>query len=508
MKKLALVMLLVFCVTFIFSQGNAEVNATGPVELEFMVKPWVGQPVPNVDNPIKDYVMEKFDIDLKLTNSSEFDQQILVRFASDTPPDYIHLGTNSALAFQLYDEGVLLEDWNDYRNRLPKTFKVMPDIAETYFSVGENLIGLTLPPAPAIWSYKIKNTWLEALDLEMPATPEDLLNVARAFTYDDPDGNGLDDTYGFTSAGGGQKFGDVISQLLGMWGPTGFYLDDNNGVQHPILDGNYKSFLDFVKTIVSEGLVDPDWYTQSWEQHKARIFNDKIGIIWYPGVIVSETENATGITGESIDWYESMPMPVATTDGGMYPHEGIYDTLRVVSKSASEDPRKMDALIRFLEGTTIGSESYNAIRWGVGAFEGPTMVAINDTFWYSSYQTKETHFFQNYKGAFDYGKLISSRADNVIQGGTQAEISNIAHKQVALDSATITFDKYTNEPAMLSLDPSNQSNAQDVQYQFEIKYVLGEADDYEAFMKEWLKSGGQDLLDEAEKQFRKYGFIK
>jgi len=508
MKKCLLVMVLILSISFVFASGETEEVLTGPVELEFMVSPWVGQPVPNVDNPIKDYILDKFDIDIKLTNSSEFDQQLLVRFASDNPPNYIHLGNKSSLAFQLYDEGVLLEDWNEYKDRLPKTMEMMPDIAEKYFTVDGKLIGLALPPPPANWSLKIKKTWLDSLGMEMPTTAEELLEVARAFTFNDPDGNGKDDTYAFTSAGGGKNIGDLIFQLQHMWGPSGFYIDDSQNIQHPILDGNHKQFLDFVKTIVSEGLIDPDWYTQSWEQHKARIFNDKIGLVWYPGVIASETENATGLTGDTIDWYESMPMPKASENGGKDLHIGIYDRLIVVSKKTSENEREMDAMIRFLEGTTLGSEAYNAIRWGVGAFEGPTMVDINDVYKYSSYPSKDTHFFQNFKGAFDYGKLISSRGDHVIQGGTQTEISEIALKQVELDSTTLSFKRYSNEPAMLSLDPNNTSNAKDVLDQFEIKYILGETMDYEAFTNEWLASGGQALLEEAEAQFKKYGFIK
>lgn len=42
----------------------------------------------------------------------------------------------------------------------------------------------------------IRADWLENLGLEVPKTMEEFKNVAHAFTYGDPDQNGVDDTYG------------------------------------------------------------------------------------------------------------------------------------------------------------------------------------------------------------------------------------------------------------------------------------------------------------------------
>ena len=42
----------------------------------------------------------------------------------------------------------------------------------------------------------VRKDWLANVGLELPKTTEDLYEVAKAFTEDDPDGNGADDTYG------------------------------------------------------------------------------------------------------------------------------------------------------------------------------------------------------------------------------------------------------------------------------------------------------------------------
>lgn len=47
----------------------------------------------------------------------------------------------------------------------------------------------------------IRADWLETLGLEVPKTMDELKEVAHAFTYDDPDRNGVDDTYGLALDG-------------------------------------------------------------------------------------------------------------------------------------------------------------------------------------------------------------------------------------------------------------------------------------------------------------------
>ena len=76
--------------------------------------------------------------------------------------------------------------------------------------------------------------------------------------------------------------------------------------------------LDYIKTIVSEGLIDPQWYDQTWDQ-KTKTKQGKIGIEWYPGAITEETEMYQKdklAEGEStINWWKTYNLP---TDGGKY----------------------------------------------------------------------------------------------------------------------------------------------------------------------------------------------
>ena len=47
-----------------------------------------------------------------------------------------------------------------------------------------------------------------------------------------------------------------------------------------------------------------------------------------------------------------------------------------------------------------------------------------------------------------------------------------------------------------------------MQAEFDFRYATGETSDYDGFRERWLAAGGQQLLDEAEAQFRNFGLIK
>ncbi|MBQ6527988.1 MAG: extracellular solute-binding protein [Clostridia bacterium] len=66
----------------------------------------------------------------------------------------------------------------------------------------------------------LRGDWLKNLGLEIPTTMEELKAVAHAFTYNDPDGNGANDTYGLALSG--------VSVLATNWGDTSEFFDAFN----------------------------------------------------------------------------------------------------------------------------------------------------------------------------------------------------------------------------------------------------------------------------------------
>ncbi len=111
--------------------------------------------------------------------------------------------------------------------------------------------------------YTLRKDWLDAVGYTDytegdTMTIDQLKEILTLFTYNDPDGNGIDDTYGFgTYADADGNIDVFFSQAFGLggWGEyDGEIIDLRRSRDHD----NYKRALQFSQELWAEGLVDPD----------------------------------------------------------------------------------------------------------------------------------------------------------------------------------------------------------------------------------------------------------
>ena len=101
-----------------------------------------------------------------------------------------------------------------------------------------------------------RQDWLANLGMDVPTTVDELYDVLYAFTYNDPDGNGADDTYGMTWC----KW-DGPLDIIATWFNAGnqwVEQDDGSVIPYFETDGYWAS-LQFAKKLYDEGLVNEDF---------------------------------------------------------------------------------------------------------------------------------------------------------------------------------------------------------------------------------------------------------
>lgn len=134
---------------------------------------------------------------------------------------------------------------------------------------------------PMRMSVMVRQDWLNKLHLAMPQTVDDLYNVAKAFTDDDPDGDGKADTYGL-----------IIPKWPGVYGTASPYDAIETWFGAPnawgVRDGKLVPGFDtpeflqadqFIKKMVTEKLINPDFATLDSAKWNDPFFNGKGGII-------------------------------------------------------------------------------------------------------------------------------------------------------------------------------------------------------------------------------------
>lgn len=119
----------------------------------------------------------------------------------------------------------------------------------------------------------INHEWLENVNMEMPATTEELREVLRAFKEQDANGNGdPNDEIPFSGDPNNQPFG----RLAGWFG-----VNAHNSGEHPyyamvgdkiVFQGatdNYKEMIKYFASLYAEGLIDETIFTQDLETWKS-----------------------------------------------------------------------------------------------------------------------------------------------------------------------------------------------------------------------------------------------
>mgnify|MGYP000507021282 CR=1 FL=1 len=201
-------------------------------------------------------------------SGEEFETRLrLALSAGEQMPDYLVLG-NGPLIHDLIDSGQFMpvdELFETYASpQLKAIMNENPTMWNPYIRDGrpyaiprpDNWVVLD----PTMW---IRRDWLENLGLEAPTTLEELEVVMEAFTTQDPDGNGEDDTYGLSLGlrnGPSGVVGDA-SWLFGAFGtiPQQWNVsEDGTSLEYGSVQPEAREALAILRDWMEQGYIVPE----------------------------------------------------------------------------------------------------------------------------------------------------------------------------------------------------------------------------------------------------------
>ncbi|WP_339220376.1 extracellular solute-binding protein [Paenibacillus sp. FSL H8-0332] len=303
------------------------------------------------DNRWTKWVNENGPVNVKYVTVPRFEslQKFNVLFASKSAPDLI-FEFDTAYQGQLYNQKQLLPlddliagSSTEYKAMLEK----YPALRKAGTMADGKLytVGRPIQFGPQHYLF-IRNDWLKKLNLEVPTTPEELLKVAKAFTEQDPDGNGKADTQGT-----GLSFvaGIILNNMFG----TGFTLFGED--QYPwVLENDkvvhdwdrIKAAISFQKELYAAGVVDKDFVTdKNGEKQKQEWISGKLGIYGGNGADVSTYETLKKNSPEA----EVIPIALPTTEFGQFsPTLTSPIQMTGMVNAAGKDPESVMKMIDFM----------------------------------------------------------------------------------------------------------------------------------------------------------------
>jgi putative aldouronate transport system substrate-binding protein len=203
---------------------------------------------------------------------TEAPQKMNMLFAAGEGPDVV---ANYEDVGPFIAKGQALEITDDLLAKMPNYKKVLdenPALKKLTTVDGKLYTVGTISPISPNHTAIIREDWLKKLNLEVPKTPEELLAVAKAFTEQDPDGNGKNDTYGTTMNADSRR---VLSHMFGFGNPEIYAVED--GKLTHVWD-RMQDWLTFAKQIVDAKTVDPDFLLDKGDKALTDFTNGKVGI--------------------------------------------------------------------------------------------------------------------------------------------------------------------------------------------------------------------------------------
>lgn len=208
------------------------------------------------ERPVLDAIVAEFksqtdhDIDLFLANT-DFETRLARAAAGGNLPDII---VNDATAIgQLLEMGVVREIDRASFAGADEIYNVAWDS-----TLGPDGKHYGVPTSAQAFAVFVRKDWREKLGYEKPQTWEELFELARAFTEDDPDGNGEADTYGYvmpvSSTRGYATW--FLSDLI--WQAGGSFVKDTGGqFQATLNTDEVATGVEFGRSFICAGYAQP-----------------------------------------------------------------------------------------------------------------------------------------------------------------------------------------------------------------------------------------------------------
>ncbi len=346
-----------------------------------------------------------------------------------------------------------------------------------------------------------RQDWLEKLNLAAPTNVETFKAMVAAFTDGDPDGNGVKDTIGFAYCDDQDKeltYAGFNTLAVAMGAPNYWGVDAEGKVMPYFFFDEYMETLDLFKWMYDNGYMNKDF----------AINTDKHGPLTQgiAGCMITTATNARYPGGKYDSLVDNVDKnAVVTPQQILYKADGtpvLNSTLSVggvggilIPKASVKDEATLDKILDFV--ATLNEE-------------GGILTAVG---------VEGLHYTKEADGTLSISKeqqdlRVADGSSEIFASMFPRRVQSLDYGQGMTDVQKITAVSIENEPYVVSDVSIGYMDSDYMNLQTEIattisdarvKYIMGQIDaaGFAAARDEWLKLGGQDIIDNVNANYAK-----
>ncbi|QUL54991.1 ABC transporter substrate-binding protein [Paenibacillus tritici] len=504
--------------------GPQEASDSAATVPKFKISWTMHQNLPVAEDAVMVWALEqKFNVDLEFWNlaNNNYESLLDLKLVQGHIPDLFRVRqTQDLLKYQ--QQGLLAAIPEDLLNtHAPNILKAIREYAPAYQDYGRingSYYGIPVINPTNIYRVPVvyRQDWLDKLGLTVPGTLADFERVIYAFANQDPDGNGIRDTYGLSLEGMNVVFG-AFGQMV--FTDQLYFSRKDQGLVIGALEPDMKKALHYLRKWYRDGIIDPEFITgenSGGYKHLSHAFiKGRIGMTsmgnyyhWVQDgdyldwsldhqktarlVPAEATFNVKELTAKNPQAKIVFGRPVSGPDGKR--GSKAYDMLMsftAIGAEAVQEPGKLETLLQMLDYVSASPDPDEAAALQYG---------LQGTHWaWAGTGKQDIILLPPYNRMFSYQNTIGANIGMTLpvipsdRRDQWASTLGLDHDGIynALEVATPSLIR--NSPGLIKL--------RDQAY---IAFITGERplEEFGEFVEEFMSAGGAEVLKEANESYR------
>lgn len=459
------------------NEGSKE-----PSEFSAMVKLHTPE-VP--DKKVLDILAKKtnMELDIQFVPATTYPEKVNTLFATGSFPDSVVLDLEMLTQYKEAIRDGQFWEIGPYLDEFENLSKMKEEVVENTKIDGK--IYMIYEGKPASRQGMIyRKDWAEKLGLSAPTNTDEFYEMVRAFTEDDPDGNGKNDTIGLADRNE-LIFGAFKTVSSWFHTPNNFGVK-NDKIEPEFMFPEYMETLDYFRDLHEKGYINKDFPVTSKTDQQAMLKNGTAGV--YVGSMGDVQSLYTDAAAINPDVELEVHNKVAGPDGKftVWSLPG-YGNAILFPKSSVESEEELKKILAFYD-YLMTPEGANLIYWGIE----DEHYTIKD----GMAEIKDQTLFDREVLPIQTLEIAEEESNGRLKGYFTYEPQNKAeelfadNEQYLIKDPTIGLDS----PTFLEKSISLQKIIDDATY----KYIIGDLDKkgFQAAVEEWKKQGGDKIIEE------------
>ena len=475
--------------------GGGSADADAEITTLKIMAPLLSDTAPDPEGQLQTAIEEFIGMPLEITwvPNSSYSDRVTVTMASDNIPHVmVHTGKTAELA-QTAEAG----GYWDLTDILPEYPNLTPENADVAHgaSINGRTYGIFRLRDAMRASVILRKDWLDNLGLAEPETTDDLREIARAFTDDDPAGDGSATTGLIIPAWNGYGNNGPYDLWEAWHGTANVWKEEGGSLSPAFLAPEFIEANRTMREMVEAGQVNADFATMDSGTWNEPFFNGQGGII---ADVSSRGLQLMGLFkdadpegyGDKVTMVGNLKNP----DGTLWalPTPG-YSGYLTIPKAAVPGDAQLATVLTALdklsseEGQRLLNNGIEGVNYEV---DGDQAVAI---------ESEEASLIQSDVSAF---AQIGTQSNGYL--GLPAKPEGEA--EAALDQKRQDYHEADLEHAVFNPGAAYMSQSylqngailDQIVVDARLKFLAGQLDEagLEAELERWTSSGGQQVVDE------------